>query len=83
MAFTSPTKKAKKGNLPDNNLVIKINTSKGYITLGRIGLYNESTLHAKVAQLTPEQLSKLLSNAQVEVVPYESSTVDDSIELII
>ena len=81
MAFVSSKKKSK-GNLPDNQLVIKINTSKGYITLGRVGLYDESSLHTKVANLSPEKLAKLLASAQLEVVPYEESLNDD-IELII
>ena len=83
MAFASKTKSAKsKGNLPDNQLVIKIPTSKGYVTLGKVGLYNESALHEKVAQLTNEQLIKLLSKAEVSVVPYSNGT-EDTVELLI
>ena len=88
MAFASEKSKAVKkpvkgkGNLPDNQLVIKVSTSKGYVTLGKLGLYNESTLHAKVAQLSNEQLVRLLSNAELSIVPY-SSNVDDDIELVI
>ena len=81
MAFVSSKKKGK-GNLPDHQLVIKINTSKGYITLGRVGLYNESTLHDKVVNLSPEKLAKLLGQALVEVVPYEEALTEE-IELII
>ena len=61
MAFVSKSKAAKKGNLPDYQLVIKISTSKGFITLGKLGLYEESTLHSKVAQLPQDQLVNLLS----------------------
>ena len=81
MAFVSKSKSGK-SNLPDNQLVIKVSTSKGYVTLGKIGLYNESTLHTKVAQLTNEQLIKLLSNAEVSIQPYTNG-VDDEIELVI
>lgn len=81
MAFVSKSKSGK-SNLPDNQLVIKVSTSKGYVTLGKIGLYNESALHSKVAQLTNEQLIKLLSNAEVSIVAYSSNT-DDEIELVI
>ena len=81
MAFVSKSKSGK-SNLPDNQLVVKVSTSKGYVTLGKIGLYNESALHSKVAQLTNEQLIKLLSNAEVSIVPYSSNT-DDEIELVI
>lgn len=82
MAFVSKTKSGK-GNLPDNQLVIKVSTSKGYVTLGKIGLYNESALHSKVAQLTPEQLVKLLSKAELSIVPYQSGNAEEEIELII
>ena len=81
MAFVSKSKSGK-SNLPDNQLVVKVSTSKGYVTLGKIGLYNESALHSKVAQLTNEQLIKLLSNAEVSIVAYSSNT-DDEIELVI
>lgn len=80
MAFVSKSKSGK-GNLPDNQLVVKVSTSKGYVTLGKIGLYNESALHSKVAQLTNEQLVKLLAKAEVSVVPYSSGSSDDDIEL--
>ena len=85
MAFASekskPTKSGKASNLPDNQLIIKVSTSKGYVTLGKIGLYNESALHLKVAQLTNEKLIKLLSNAEVSIQAYNSN--DDEIELIV
>ena len=81
MAFVSKSKSGK-SNLPDNQLVVKVSTSKGYVTLGKIGLYNESALHSKVAQLTNEQLIKLLSKAEVSIVPYSSNT-DEEIELVI
>ena len=83
MAFVSNKSKSKSGNLPDNQLVVKVSTSKGFVTLGKIGLYNESALHSKVAQLTNEQLIKLLANAEVSIVPYSSSSSDDEIELVI
>ena len=82
MAFVSKSKSGK-SNLPDNQLVIKVSTSKGYVTLGKIGLYNESALHSKVAQLTNEQLIKLLSNAEVSIQSYTSGNVDDTIELVL
>lgn len=82
MAFVSKSKSGK-SNLPDNHLVVKVSTSKGYVTLGKIGLFNESALHSKVAQLTNEQLVKLLSKAEVSVVPYSSNANEDEIELII
>lgn len=82
MAFVSKSKSGK-SNLPDNQLVVKVNTSKGFVTLGKIGLYNESSLHSKVAQLSAEQLIKLLANAEVSVVPYQSGNADDDIELVI
>ena len=81
MAFVSKSKSGK-SNLPDYQLVVKVSTSKGYVTLGKIGLYEESALHSKVAQLTNEQLIKLLSNAEVSIVAYSSNT-DDEIELVI
>lgn len=82
MAFVSKSKSGK-ANLPDNQLVVKVSTSKGFVTLGKIGLYNESALHSKVAQLTNEQLIRLLSNAELSIVPYQSGNADDEIELII
>ena len=81
MAFSSK-KKSGKGNLPDNQLVIKVPTSKGYVTLGKVGLYDESPLHSAVAKLTNEQLIKLIAKAELSIVKYESST-DDSIELVL
>ena len=81
MAFVSKSSKSgKKNNLPNNQLVIKIPTSKGFVTLGKIGLYDESALHSKVAQLSNEQLLKLISKAEVTIVPY-STNVDEDIEL--
>lgn len=82
MAFVSKSKSGK-SNLPDNQLVVKVKTSKGFVTLGKIGLYNESALHSKVAQLSNEQLVKLLANAELSIVPYQSSNADDDIELVI
>mgnify|MGYP003611208510 CR=1 FL=1 len=82
MAFVSKSKSGK-SNLPDNQLVIKVPTSKGYVTLGKLGLYNESALHSKVAQLTNEQLIKLLSNAEVSIQSYSNGNVDDEIELVL
>lgn len=83
MAFVSKKAKSNSGNLPDNQLVVKVSTSKGFVTLGKIGLYNESALHSKVAQLTNEQLIKLLANAEVSIVPYNNGNNDDEIELVI
>ena len=82
MAFVSKSKSGK-SNLPDNQLVVKVSTSKGYVTLGKIGLYNESALHSKVAELTNEQLIKLLAKAEVSIVPYSSSVNEEGIELLI
>lgn len=82
MAFVGKSK-SKSGNLPDNQLIIKVSTSKGFVTLGKVGLYNESALHSKVAQLTPEQLVKLLSKAELSIVPYQSGNAEEEIELII
>ena len=82
MAFVSKSKSGK-GNLPDNQLVVKVSTSKGFVTLGKIGLYNESALHSKVAQLSNEQLIKLLANAQLEIVAYSNGSSEDEIELVI
>lgn len=78
MAFASKPKR-NKGNLPDNQLIVKVPTKKGFLTLGKIGLYNESDLHAKVAALSEEQLIKLIAKAELAVVPYESPV--DVIEL--
>lgn len=83
MAFVSKSKSAKsKSNTPDNQLVVKVSTSKGFVTLGKIGLYEESPLHSKVAKLSSEQLLKLLSKAELSIVPYETAN-DEDIELII
>lgn len=82
MAFVSKSK-SKSGNKPDNNLVIKVNTSKGFVTLGKVGLYNESALHSKVAQLTNEQLVRLLSQAELSIVPYTEGNDSEEIELVI
>ena len=84
MAFVSKSgKSAKKSNLPDNQLVIKISTSKGFVTLGKIGLYDESALHSKVAQLSNEQLIKLLAKAEVTIQPYSNGNIDEDIELVL
>lgn len=83
MAFASekskPTKSksGKASNLPDNQLIIKVSTSKGYVTLGKIGLYNESALHSAVAKLSNEQLIKLFSKATLEIVVYSNDNKDD------
>ena len=84
MTFASPKTPAKKvkKNTPDKEIIIKVNTSKGYVTLGRIGLYDESALHAQVSLLQPEQLQKLLASASVEVVQYTRSS-DDKIQLVL
>ena len=82
MAFASKSNR-KASNLPDNQLIIKVSTSKGFITLGKIGLYNESALHSVVAKLSNEQLTKLLANAQLAVVEYENSNDKDTIELVL
>ena len=81
MAFVSKSKSGK-SNLPDNQLVIKVSTSKGHVTLGKIGLYDESALHSAVAKLSNEQLLKLLAKAEVSVVPYTSDS-KDTIELVL
>ena len=86
MAFASEkSEKSKstkgKSNLPNHQLIIKVSTSKGHVTLGKIGLYDESALHSKVAQLDSEKLLKLLAKAEVSVVPYTSDNKDD-IELV-
>ena len=89
MAFASeksiPTKSksGKASNLPDNQLIIKVSTSKGFVTLGKIGLYNESALHSAVAKLSNEQLAKLLANAELSIVAYENSNDKDTIELVL
>ena len=73
-----PTKSAKgKSNLPDNQLVVKVSTSQGYVTLGKIGLYNESALHSKVAKLSNEQLVKLLAKAELSIVPFSTNNKDE------
>lgn len=82
MAFVSKSTKGK-ANKPDNNLVIKVKTSKGFVTLGKVGLFNESALHSKVAQLTNEQLVRLLSQAELSIVPYTDGNDSEEIELII
>ena len=81
MAFASEKSKTKssksgKSSLPDHQLIIKVPTSKGFVTLGKVGLYNESALHSAVAQLTTEQLVKLLSKAEVSIVAYSSNDKD-------
>lgn len=89
MSFASPEKskptKSKSGkasNLPDNQLIIKVSTSKGYVTLGKIGLYNESALHSAVAKLDNEQLIKLLAKAEVSIVAYTNDN-KETIELVL
>ena len=83
MAFASEkskpakSKSGKASNLPDNQLIIKVSTSKGYVTLGKIGLYNESALHSAVAKLSNEQLIKLLSKAELSIVEYSNDNKDD------
>lgn len=81
MAFVSKSKATKK-NTPDHQLVIKVQTSKGYVTLGKVGLYDESALHSKVAKLTSEQLIKLLANSELSIVAY-SENVSEDIDLIL
>ena len=76
MAFVSKKSKGA-SNTPDNQLVIKVSTSKGFVTLGKIGLYNESALHSKVSALSSEQLVKLLSKAELSIVPYSSSSNEE------
>ena len=75
--------KANSGNLPQHQLVVKVSTSKGYVTLGKIGLYDESALHSAVAKLSNEQLVKLLANAELSIVQYTSSANKDEIELVL
>ena len=84
MAFASEKSKSPKGkaNLPNHQLIIKVSTSKGHVTLGKIGLYDESALHSAVAKLSNEQLVKLLAKAEVSVVPYTSDN-KDPIELVL
>ena len=79
MAFASKAKKT--NNLPDNELIIKVNTSEGYVTLGRVGLYEESPLHSQVTQLSNEQLAKLISNAELTIIEY-SRTSNNEIKLV-
>ena len=81
MAFAS-SKSGKASNLPDNQLIIKVSTSKGYVTLGKIGLYNESALHSAVAKLSNEQLVKLIAQAELEIVAYSNDN-KDKIELVL
>ena len=83
MAFASKSKSGKASNLPDNQLIIKVSTSKGFVTLGKIGLYNESALHSAVAKLSNEQLAKLLANAELSIFAYENSNDKDTIELVL
>lgn len=82
-AKSAKSKSGKASNLPDNQLVIKVSTSKGFVTLGKIGLYNESALHSAVAKLSNEQLAKLLANAEVSIVAYENSNDKDTIQLLL
>lgn len=81
MAFVSKSKSTK-SNLPDHQLIVKIQTSKGYITLGKLGLYNESVLHSKITKLNNEQLVKLFSKAELSIVPY-SSNIESDIDLVL
>ena len=73
MAFA---KTKKTNNLPDKELVIKVNTSEGFVTLGRVGLYEESPLHSQVTKLSNEQLVKLISNAELTIIEYSRSPTD-------
>lgn len=82
MAFVSKKSKPGNANTPDNQLVVKVSTSKGFVTLGKIGLYNESALHSQVAKLSNEQLVKLLAKAELSIIPY-SNNAEDTVELII
>ena len=75
MAFASKTKKT--NNLPDKELVIKVNTSEDFVTLGRVGLYEESPLHSQVTQLSNEQLAKLLASAQLTIIEYSRTPNND------
>ena len=87
MAFASPEKaksaKSATANKPNHQLIVKVATSKGFVTLGKIGLYDESALHSAVAKLSNEQLVKLLSNAEVSIVPYTDSKDKDDIQLVL
>ena len=89
MAFASPEKaksaksKSTPANKPNHQLIVKVATSKGYVTLGKIGLYDESALHSAVAKLSNEQLVKLLSNAEVSIVPYTDSKDKEAIQLVL
>ena len=76
------SKSGKASNLPNHQLIIKVSTSKGYVTLGKIGLYNESALHSAVAKLDSEQLIKLLAKAELSIVAYSANNKDD-IELVL
>ena len=80
MTFASEKSKTKsksgKASLPDHQLIIKVPTSKGFVTLGKIGLYDESALHSAVAQLSSEQLVKLLSKAEASIVAYNNDKSD-------
>ena len=83
MTFASPKQPTKKAKAtPNKEIVVKVNTSKGYVTLGRIGLYDESPLHAQVSKLTQDQLAKLLANSSLEIVEYTRASSDD-IQLVI
>ena len=87
MTFASEKSKSAKSakaksNLPNHQLIIKVSTSQGYVTLGKIGLYDESALHSKVAELSNEQLLKLIAKAELSIVPFSANT-KDAIELII
>lgn len=81
MAFVSSKKSKKTNNLPSHEVVVKVSTSKGFVTLGRIGLFEESSLHSKVAQLTNEQLIKLFAKAELSIVEYSRDNNEGSIEL--
>ncbi len=81
MAFVGKSK-SKSGNQPENHLVIKVNTSKGFVTLGKVGLFDESALHSQVAKLTPEQLIKLLAKAELSIVP-NNGNASEEIELVL
>ena len=80
MTFASEKSKTKsksgKASLPDHQLIIKVPTSKGYVTLGKVGLYDESALHSAVSKLTNEQLVKLLSKAEASIVAYNNDKSD-------
>ena len=76
------SKSGKASNLPNHQLIIKVSTSKGYVTLGKIGLYDESALHSAVAKLSNEQLVKLIAQAELEIVAYGNGN-KDAIELVL